>query len=92
LKNKAFLSHPLCAKSSCFWTKPALYSEGAAGREAAVKDAAKHVIDLLNDAIRDIKQTDFMAIFMAMDDEEIRACLEEIDELVEALRRKLHPN
>jgi hypothetical protein len=57
-----------------------------------MKDAVKHVIDLLNDAIRDIKQTDFMAIFMAMDDEEIRAYLEEIDELVAALRRKLHPN
>jgi hypothetical protein len=57
-----------------------------------MKDAAKHVIDLLNDVIRDIKQTDFMAIFTVMDDEEIRAYLEEIDELVEGLRRKLRPN
>jgi len=57
-----------------------------------MKDAAKHVIDLLNDVIREIQQTDFLAIFMAMDDEEIRAYLEEIDELAGGLRRKLRPN
>ena len=51
-----------------------------------MKDAAQRAISLSNEAIRALKQTDWMA----MDDAEIADLLEKINKVVETLRRKLH--